>query len=155
MNKNIGGSMKNLKLMALLIAAGMILGIGSAANAEVGYIDYQRVLESYPAAQQAVRDIDAKGLELQQFMLEKERQYKNLSTPLQKQNFETQTANELKSRQEALAKLQRDKETQILNQVQAVAKSVMVSQKLDAVLSDQVVFVGGVDITNQVIQQLK
>ena len=88
-------------------------------------------------------------------MLEKERQYKNLSTPLQKQNFETQTANELKSRQEALAKLQRDKETQILNQVQAVAKSVMVSQKLDAVLSDQVVFVGGVDITNQVIQQLK
>lgn len=147
--------MKNLKLMALLIAAGMILGIGSAANAEVGYIDYQRVLESYPAAQQAVRDIDAKGLELQQFMLEKERQYKNLSTPLQKQNFETQTANELKSRQEALAKLQRDKETQILNQVQAVAKSVMVSQKLDAVLSDQVVFVGGVDITNQVIQQLK
>jgi outer membrane protein len=155
MNKNIGGSMKNLKLMALLMAAGMILGIGSGANAEVGYIDYQRVLENYPAAQQAVKDIDAKGLELQQFMLEKERQYKNLSTPLQKQNFETQTANELKSRQEALAKLQRDKETQILNQVQAVAKSVMVSQKLDAVLSDQVVFVGGVDITNQVIQQLK
>ena len=147
--------MKNLKLMALLMAAGMILGIGSGANAEVGYIDYQKVLESYPAAQQAVRDIDAKGLELQQFMLEKEKQYKNLSTPLQKQNFESQTANELKAKQEALAKLQRDKETQILNQVQAIAKSIMVSQKLDAVLSDQVIFVGGVDITNQVIQQLK
>ncbi len=147
--------MKNLKLTTLLLAAGMIMGIGMQANAEVGYIDYQRVLESYPAAQQAVRDIDAKGLELQQFMLEKEKQYKNLSTPLQKQNFETQTANELKSRQEALAKLQRDKETQILNQVQAAAKSVMVAQKLDAILSDQVVFVGGVDVTNQVIQQLK
>ena len=147
--------MKNLKLMTLMLAAGMLIGIGSQANAEVGYIDYQRVLESYPAAQQAVKDIDAKGLELQQFMLEKERQYKNLSTPLQKQNFETQTANELKTRQEALAKLQRDKETQILNQVQAVAKSVMVAQKLDAILSDQVIFVGGVDITNQVIQQLK
>ena len=44
--KNIGGSMKNLKLMALLLAAGMIIGIGSQANAEVGYIDYQRVLEN-------------------------------------------------------------------------------------------------------------
>ena len=147
--------MKNLKLMALIPVMGLIIGMGSAAKAEVGYIDYQRILESYPAAQQAVKDIDAKSLELQQFMLEKEKQYKNLSTPLQKQNFETQTANELKSRQEALAKLQRDKETQILNQVQAVAKSVMVSQKLDAVLADQVVFVGGVDITNLVIQQLK
>ena len=147
--------MKNLKMMALIPVIGLVMGIGSAANAEVGYIDYQKILESYPAAQQAVKDIDAKGLELQQFMLEKEKQYKNLSTPLQKQNFEQQTANELKTRQEALAKLQRDKETQILNQVQTAARSVMVAQKLDAILADQVVFVGGVDVTNLVIQQLK
>ena len=145
--------MKNLKLMALI--AGVALFTGNAVNAEVGYIDYQKILENYPAAQQAVKDIDAKSLELQQFMLEKEKQYKNLATPLQKQNFETQTANELKTRQEALYKLQRDKESQILNQVQAAAKSVMVAQKLDAILSDQVVFVGGVDVTNLVIQQLK
>jgi outer membrane protein len=145
--------MKNLKLMALI--AGAALLAGNAVNAEVGYIDYQKILENYPAAQQAVKDIDAKSLELQQFMLEKEKQYKNLSTPLQKQNFETQTANDLKAKQEALYKFQRDKETQILNQIQTAAKSVMVSQKLDAILSDQVVFVGGVDVTNQVIQQLK
>ena len=44
---------------------------------------------------------------------------------------------------------------QILNQVQAAAKAVMVAQKLDAVLSDQVIFVGGVDITDLVIQKLK
>lgn len=48
-----------------------------------------------------------------------------------------------------------DKETQILNQVQAAAKSVMVSQRLDAILSDQVIFVGGVDVTDLIIQQLK
>ena len=139
----------------MALVAGMVLSTGCAVNAEVGYIDYQKILESYPAAQQAVKDIDAKSLELQQFMLEKEKQYKNLATPLQKQNFETQTANELKAKQEALYKLQRDKESQILTQVQNAAKSVMVSQRLDAILSDQVVFVGGVDVTNQVIQQLK
>ena len=48
-----------------------------------------------------------------------------------------------------------DKESQILNQVQAAAKAVMVAQKLDAILSDQVVFVGGVDVTNLIIQKLK
>lgn len=147
--------MKNLKLMTALLAAGLVLTIGNSVKAEVGYIDYARVLENYPLAQQAVKDLDAKGLELQQFMLEKEKQYKGLSTPLQKQNFETQTANELKAKQETLARLQQEKEAQILQRVQAAARNVMVAQKLDAILSDQVVFVGGVDITDQVLQQLK
>lgn len=147
--------MKRLKLMAMLLAAGLSLSITTSANAEVGYLDYQKVLENYPVAQQAVKEIDAKGLELQQYMLEKEKQYKSLDTPLKKQNFETQTATELRTRQDALYKLRTDKETQILNQVQAAAKAVMVAQKLDAILSDQVVFVGGVDVTNLIIQKLK
>ena len=147
--------MKNLKLMALMIATGLTFAVGNSARAEVGYIDYQRILENYPAAQQAVKEIDAKTLELQQYMLEQEKQYKNLSTPLQKQNFQNQVENTVRTKQEALVKLQRDKETQILNKIQTVAKSVMVAQKLDAILADQVVFVGGVDVTDQVIQQLK
>lgn len=147
--------MKNIKLMALLMAAGLTLGSALQANAEVGYINYQKVLESYPAAQQAVKEIDAKTLELQQFMVDKERQYKALDTPLKKQNFENQTANELKMKQEAIYKLQNDKQTQILGQIQNAARAVMVAQKLDAVLSDEVVFVGGVDITSLVIQKLK
>lgn len=147
--------MKNLKLMALLLAAGVTFSIGTSANAEVGYLNYQKVLDNYPAAQQAVKEIDAKGLELQQYMLEKEKQYKSLDTPLKKQNFETQTASEFKTKQEALYKLRSEKETNILNQVQTAARAIMVSQKLDAVLSDQVIFVGGVDITDMIIQKLK
>lgn len=146
--------MKNLKILALLVAMGVTFA-GTSANAEVGYIDYQRVLESYPLAQQAVKEIDAKTLEIQQYMLEQEKQYKNLTTPLQKQNFENQVQSTLRTKQEALIKLQRDKESQILTNIQSVAKSIMVAQKLDAILSDQVVFVGGVDVTDQVIQKLK
>ena len=125
------------------------------ANAEVGYINYQKVLENYPAAQQAIKEIDAKTLEVQQFMVDKERQYKSLDTPLKKQNFENQTANELKTKQEAIYRLQNEKQTQILTQVQNAARNIMVAQKLDAVLSDEVVFVGGIDITELVIQKLK
>ncbi len=147
--------MKRIKLMALLLAAGLTFGTALQANAEVGYINYQKVLENYPAAQQAIKEIDAKTLEIQQFMVDKERQYKSLDTPLKKQNFENQTASELKAKQEAIYKLQNDKQNQILTQVQNAAKSIMVTQKLDAVLSDEVVFVGGVDITELVIQKLK
>ena len=147
--------MKKLKLMAILVAAGLALSFGNSANAEVGFINYQKVLDNYPAAQQAVKDLDAKGLELQQYMLEKEKQYKSLDTPLKKQNFETQTATEFNTKQDALMKLRNDKENQIMTQIQSAAKAIMVSQRLDAVLSDQVVFVGGVDITDLVIQKLK
>ena len=147
--------MKKLKLMAILMAAGLALSFGNSANAEVGFINYQKVLDNYPAAQQAVKDLDAKGLELQQYMLEKEKQYKSLDTPLKKQNFEAQTATEFNTKQDALMKLRNDKENQIMTQIQSAAKAIMVSQRLDAVLSDQVVFVGGVDITDLVIQKLK
>ena len=147
--------MKKLKLMAILMAAGLALSFGNSANAEVGFINYQKVLDNYPAAQQAVKDLDAKGLELQQYMLEKEKQYKSLDTPLKKQNFETQTATEFNTKQDALMKLRNDRENQIMTQIQSAAKAIMVSQRLDAVLSDQVVFVGGVDITDLVIQKLK
>ena len=104
--------MKKLKLMAILMAAGLALSFGNSANAEVGFINYQKVLDNYPAAQQAVKDLDAKGLELQQYMLEKEKQYKSLDTPLKKQNFETQTATEFNAKQDALMKLRNDKENQ-------------------------------------------
>ena len=147
--------MKKLKLMAILMAAGLALSFGNSANAEVGFINYQKVLDNYPAAQQAVKDLDDKGLELQQYMLEKEKQYKSLDTPLKKQNFETQTATEFNAKQDALMKLRNDKENQIMTQIQSAAKAIMVSQRLDAVLSDQVIFVGGVDITDLVIQKLK
>ncbi len=147
--------MKNLKLMALTIATGFVFATGMQANAEVGYIDYQKVLTSYPAAQQAAKEIDAKGLEIQQYWLDKEKQFKTLDTPLKKQNFEAQVRQELMAKEEALVKLRQAKENQILTQVQNAAKSVMVTQKLDAVVSNQVIFVGGVDITDAVIQKLK
>lgn len=147
--------MKKFKLMALVLAAGMSINVGLQAKAEVGYLNYQKVLDNYAAAQQAVKEIDAKSLELQQYMVDKEKQYKSLDTPLKKQNFATQTETEFNAKQEALFKLRSERETQILNQVQSAAKAVMVSHKLDAILSDQVIFVGGVDVTDLIIQKLK
>ena len=88
-------------------------------------------------------------------MLDKEKQYKALDTPLKKQNFEDATARELNTKQEALYRLKSDKEELVFNKIQAAAKQVLVEQKLDAVLDFRVVFVGGVDITDLVIQKLK
>ena len=144
---------KNLAILTL------ILGLSSFANQAfaggVGYINYIKVQENFSFAQAAVKEIDAKQLELQQYMVDKEKQYKALDTPLKKQNFEDATAREFNAKQEALLKLKTQKGEQVYNKIQAAAKQVLVEQKLDVILDTSTVFVGGVDITDLVIQKLK
>ncbi len=144
------------KNLAIIAAALIMCGIGSKAMAGgVGYINYTKVQENYAYAQSAVKELDAKRLELQQYMVDKEKQYKALDTPLKKQNFEDATAREFNAKQEALMKLQAQKGEQVYNKIQAAAKQVLVEQKLDAILDYNAVFIGGVDVTDQVIQKLK
>ena len=148
--------MKKFRLGALIMTAGLFMALGNQANAAgVGYIDYQKVQESFPFAQQAVKEIDEKALEMQQYMVDKEKQYKALDTPLKKQNFEDQTAREFKMKQDSFMRLKADKEEQIYNKIQAATKQVLVEQKLDAIIDYRVIFVGGVDISDLVIQKLK
>ncbi|OLA77956.1 MAG: hypothetical protein BHW55_03475 [Candidatus Melainabacteria bacterium 35_41] len=148
--------MKKFKLAALLMTAGLFITLGNQADAAgVGYINYQKVQEGFPFAQQAVKEVDAKALEMQQYMVDKEKQYKSLDTPLKKQNFEEQTAREFKLKEEAYMRLKVQKEEQIYNKIQAATKQVLVEQKLDAIVDYRVIFVGGVDVTDTVLQKLK
>ena len=148
--------MKKFKIAAMTLFCATVLSLTSQAFAGgVGYIDYQKVQTGYPLAQQAVKEVDAKALELQQYMVDKEKQYKALDTPLKKQNFEDATAREFNAKQEAYLRLKSEKEELVFNKIQAAAKQVLVEQKLDAILDFRVVFVGGVDISDLVIQKLK
>ena len=79
--------MKKLKLAVMTLA--ILLFAGNIASAEgIGYIDYQRVVESTPFARDAMKAIDAKALELQQYLVDKEKEYKAIDTPVQKKNFQ-------------------------------------------------------------------
>ncbi|MBO5434239.1 OmpH family outer membrane protein [bacterium] len=144
---------KNLAVLAL--ALGLCGFCNQAVAGGVGYINYAKVQDNFSFAQAAIKEVDAKGLELQQYMVDKEKQYKSLDTPLKKQNFEDATAKEFTAKQDALIRLKTQKEEQVYNKIQAAAKQVLVEQKLDAIVDIRVIFVGGVDITDLVIQKLK
>ncbi|MDR1327323.1 MAG: OmpH family outer membrane protein [Heliobacteriaceae bacterium] len=133
----------------------LIMMSTKALAACIGYIDYQKIQENYPFAQAAVKEVDAQALALQQYMIDKEKQYKALDTPLKKQNFEEMTAREFKAKEDALMKLRTAKEEQVYTKIQAAAKQVLVEQKLDAIIDFRVIFVGGVDISDLVINKLK
>ena len=145
--------MKKFKLGMLLLAFIAMTGIANAAG--VGYIDYTKVIDNYDYAKKAIKEVDAKGLEMQQYLVDKEKEYKSLDTPLKKQSFEQKTAQEFKVKEEAYIALKNKREQEVYNKIREAAKAVMVEHKLDAVMNQAGVFVGGVDITDLVINKLK
>ena len=146
--------MKKFKWAVMTLA--ILLFAGNIASAEgIGYIDYQRVVESTPFARDAMKAIDAKALELQQYLVDKEKEYKAIDTPVQKKNFQDKVANDFKAKESAFLKQKVKSEDEIYNKIKEATKTIMVEHKLSAVISDRAVFVGGMDVTNLVIDKLK
>ena len=148
--------MKNLNQTVLAVVISALVSVNAQAFAEgVGFIDYKKIQDNFPYAQTAAKEIDNKGLELQQFLVDKEKQYKSLDTPLKKQNFEEKTKKEFEAKQSAYVTFKLKKEEEVYNKIQNAAKQVLVDQKLDAILDYRVIFVGGLDVTDLVITKLK
>ena len=145
--------MNRLKIGVLAVAIMITTGIANAGG--VGYIDYAKVIDNYEFAQRATKEVDAKGLEMQQYLVDKEKEYKSLDTPLKKQAFEQRTAQDFKAREDAYVALRTKREQEVYNKIKEAARAVMVEQKLDAIMDQRGVFVGGIDITDQVISKLK
>ena len=95
--------MKNMK--ALLVALSLIIFTSVSYAGGIGYIDYVKVIDNYDYAKKVTKEVDAKGLEMQQYLVDKEKEYKALDTPLKKQSFEEKTAQEFKAKEAAYVAL--------------------------------------------------
>ena len=145
--------MKNFKFGLVVLSIIALTGMAYAGG--VGYIDYAKVIDNYDFAQKATKEVDAKGLEMQQYLVDKEKEYKALDTPLKKQAFEQKTTQEFRAKEEAYITLKNKREQEVYTKIKDAAKAVMVEQKLDAIMDQRGVFVGGMDITDMVISKLR
>ncbi len=148
--------MKNFRMMLVILALTVLMSSTAKVFAEgVGFIDYKKVQDNFAFAKAAAKEVDNKALELQQFLVDKEKQFKSLETPLKKQNFEEKTKKEFEAKQSAYITFKLKKEEEVYNKIQAAAKQVLIEQKLDAIFDYRVIFVGGLDVTDLVITKLK
>ncbi|MCD7779584.1 MAG: OmpH family outer membrane protein [Candidatus Gastranaerophilales bacterium] len=138
-----------LTVLLIMFAANI-----SANASTIGYADFDKVLTEYTFARNAYKDIDNKLLELQQYAIDKDKQYKAIDSPIQKKTFEEQIQKEFQSKEDKIYSLKTQKEKVIRENVLAACKSVASSKKLDAILDYNVVYAGGVDVTNDIIQYL-
>lgn len=141
---------KILSLTAMSIA--LLL---SSANAEVvGVIDFDKIVDNYTKVKTWSDEMSDKYTELQRYTLDKEREYKKLSTPLEKKNFEETTARDIAKRQDAYLKLKEKREAEIDTAIKNAVKQIAIENKIDTVVEKSVVFFGGVDITDKVVKYL-
>ena len=142
-----------MKKLLSLVATSLLLF--SAANAEViGIVDFDKVVDNYTRVKTVSNEISDKYAEIQRYTLDKEREYKKLSTPLERKNFEEAVARELSRKQEAYLKLKEKKEAEIDLAIKNAIKQVAISSKVTTVVEKSVVFFGGVDLTDKVVKQL-
>ena len=143
------------KIRFILTALLIMFAANLSANAgTIGYADFSKVLNDYKYARNAYKDIDNKLMELQQYVIDKEKQFKTIESPIQRKTFEEQIQKEFKVKEEKIYNLIVQKEKEIKNNILAASKAVATAKKLDVILDYGVVYAGGVDVTNDIIQNL-
>ncbi len=143
------------KIKFILTALLIMFAANLSANAgTIGYADFQKVINDYSFARNAYKDIDNKLLELQEYAISKDKQYKTIESPIQKKTFEEQIQKEFRTKEERIYNLKTQKEKVIRDNILAACKSVAAAKKLDVILDYGVVYAGGVDVTNDIIQYL-
>ena len=145
--------MKKLKLLAVILLASLFMGANAFAQT-IGVVNYSKVLGSYNYAKEVFKTLDSKGTELQQYLLDKEKQYKNITSPVERKSFEERVQKEYKAKVDALGKMKVQKEEEVYNNILTVVKRVATQKKIDVVVEASSVLTGGIDITNDVISGL-
>lgn len=138
----------------LLIILGLILFAAPCFAGGVGYINYEKVAANYTFAKNAMKEIEAKGNEIQQYLINKEAEFNKLESPIQKKKFEETVQVELKTKEATFNAFRDKREEEVYTRIHAVAEKIRLEKNLDALLDARSVFSGGVDITDTLIQKL-
>ena len=145
--------MKKVKLFTSLFLASLFIS-ANAFSQTIGVLDSKTVLMNYNYAKETIKMLDSKDTEMQQYMLDKEKQFKNLTSPVEHKSFEERVQREYKAKVDALTKLKIQKEEEIYKNVLAATKKVATAKKIDVVVDSSVIITGGIDITSEVVSGL-
>ena len=148
--------MKKVKFLLATIASVLLFaGMNSAADAQtIGYVNYKTVEANYEFAKNAYKEIDTKYLELQQYLMDKEKQYKNIDSPINKKNFEDQVQKDFKAKNDEFTKLKMKRAEEVENNILKATQAVAAEKRIDVVLDYRVIFTGGTDLSQDVINYL-
>ena len=145
-----------MPFLGLIMSLFTFVALALPAKAEftVGYVNYKQVESNYEYAKNAYKEVDAKYLEIQQFLMEKEKQYKNIESPINKKNFEEEVQKDFKVKNDAFTKFKMKKAQEIETNILNATKAVAAEKHIDVVVDYSVIYTGGIDLSEDVILYL-
>ena len=143
-----------MKKIFSMIALSSLMLVSTASAEVTGIVDFDKIVDNYSRVKTVSDEISDKFSEIQRYTLDKEREYKKLTSPLERKNFEEAAARELSKKQDAYLKLKEKKEAEIDAAIKNAIKQVAIESKVDTVVEKSVVFFGGVDLTDKVVKLL-
>lgn len=145
--------LKKLSVSFVFVVITMLSGL--AANADtVGVVNLDKVMADYTKAQTVLADLQVKDAELKKFIADAQKQLKTAVTPVEKKNLEDKLSQDFQVKGQAFKDEQVKQWTLLEDTILDSVKTVSKSMKIDVVLNDSSVLVGGTDITEAVTAYL-
>jgi len=140
-----------MKKIFLIIALMTVMPVFAGG---VGYINYDKVVQNYQFAKNSLTEIETKNNEIQQYLSNKETEFNQLESAVQKKKFEETVRAELSTKEKAFNAFREKKEEEVYTRIHTVTEKIRLEKGLDAIIDARSVFSGGVDITDTLIQRL-
>ena len=90
----------------------------------VGYVNYDKVVANYQFAKTSLREIETKNNEIQQYLLNKEKEFDKIESAVQKKKFEETVRVELKARENAFNAFREKREEEVYTRIHAVTEKI-------------------------------
>lgn len=149
-----------LTLSAFVTTVGFVSGAcaQTAAPKVIGTIDRDKVVSSYPKAQQAADELKKGEEKVQKLVENANKQYEEAKKankpPADLEGLQKRLQTEIDSEVKKLQSTAQGLEGQLEGEIDTAIKAEATSHKVDVVLMKQAVLLGGVDITDGVVKRL-
>lgn len=160
--------LKNKKLylnkgnLVLLLSTAMTASVGQvfaqAAHLSIGLVDRDKVVTSYPRAQQAAEELKRQENKVHKLIEDSNKQYEESKAahkpPAELEGLQKRLQNGIDDEVKKVQARAQVLESQLETEIETAIKAEAANKKVDTVLMKQAVLVGGTDLTDGVIKRL-
>ena len=140
----------------IIIAAVLSLFcITNVFAADIGYIDYNKVVGQYSLATKYKKDLNTKAENLKNYVDQQEVKIKNAKTKEEKQAIQKAMYKEIENKQKDYINYKSVKEREVINNIQKAAEKVRIKKDLEIILKKDMTVTGGIDCTPDVVEELR
>jgi outer membrane protein len=149
-----------ISFLAVLVASPAMAQNQPATGSKLtfGVVDKDKVVTSYPKAQQAAEDLKKSEEKVHKLIEDSNKQYEDAKAahkpPAELEGLQRRLQNQIDGEVKSIQSKAQSLETQLENDIDSAIKAEAGTKKLDAVFDKRNVLFGGTDLTDGVVKRL-